>query len=65
MLYEVEFQFVGGDSMNTTLTGPAFTKTTEDLAEGKPAILGTDNGYTIVFPNNLKAMVVRENFVDC
>jgi CRISPR/Cas system-associated protein Cas5 (RAMP superfamily) len=52
-MYEVEFKFVGGTGMNTTLSVEAIERMKELFDAGKPVTICGPTRDTTVYPQNL------------
>jgi hypothetical protein len=63
-MYEVDFQFVGGTGMNTTLPMEAIEKIRDLLIAGKPVVISGRNNDSVVFPQNLTVMQVSKTPVN-
>jgi hypothetical protein len=63
-MYEVNFLFVGGTGMNTTLPMEAINAIKDLFDAGKPATITSRNMTSVVYPQNLTMMQVSANPVD-
>lgn len=63
-MFEVDFKFVGGTGMNTTLPMEAIEKIRDLLIAGKPVVITSRNQESIVFPQNLTMMQVSKTPVN-